>query len=73
MLRGFAVTRYLAACIAEAAPDLALDASIAAQFLPDGVPRSRPAGELVQAEYTATLRTIATETASTDRCDVLIS
>jgi gamma-glutamyltranspeptidase / glutathione hydrolase len=56
--RGFRVTPYLATCIAETAPDLALDPAIAAVFLPGGEPLA--AGSLlVQADYAETLRTIA--------------
>jgi len=56
--RGFTITPYLATCIAETAPDLALDPAISAVFLPDGRPLQ--AGDrLVQADYAATLRSIA--------------
>ncbi|KFC65312.1 Gamma-glutamyltranspeptidase precursor [Bosea sp. LC85] len=56
--RGFRLSPYLATCIAEIAPDLALDPVIAAVFLPGGKPLA--AGELlVQADYAATLRLIA--------------
>ncbi|WP_084462676.1 gamma-glutamyltransferase [Oceanibaculum pacificum] len=56
--RGFRVTPYLAACIAETAEDLALDETIAAMFLPGGKPL--PEGALlVQADYAETLRAIA--------------
>ncbi len=56
--RGFAVTPYLATCIAEMAPDLSRDAAIAARFLPGGSPLE--AGErLVQGDYADTLRAIA--------------
>ncbi len=55
---GFAVTPYLATCIAETAPDLALDPAIAAVFMPGGKPLQ--AGDrLVQADYARTLRTVA--------------
>jgi len=56
--QGFAVTPYLATCIAETAADLALDAEISALFLPKGEPLA--AGDrLVQADYARTLRQIA--------------
>ena len=56
--QGFAVTPYLATCIAETAADLALDAEISALFLPKGEPLK--AGErLVQTDYARTLRQIA--------------
>ncbi len=56
--RGFAVTPYLATCIAEMAPDLSRDPAIAAMFLPGGSPLN--AGErLVQGNYADTLRAIA--------------
>lgn len=56
--RGFRLSPYLATCIAEIAPDLALDPAIAAVFLPGGKPLA--AGELlVQTDYAATLRQIA--------------
>jgi gamma-glutamyltranspeptidase/glutathione hydrolase len=58
--RGFAVTPYLATCIAEMAPDLSRDAPIAAKFLPGGVPL-RAGDWLVQGEYADTLRMIAKE------------
>jgi gamma-glutamyltranspeptidase/glutathione hydrolase len=57
---GFRVTPYLAECIAEAAPDLALDPPIAALFLPDGQPLAAGT-RLIQAEAAATLRHIAAE------------
>ncbi|MDA0952957.1 MAG: gamma-glutamyltransferase, partial [Proteobacteria bacterium] len=57
---GFAVTAYLANCIAEHAGDLARDPGIAALFVPGGVPLA--AGDLlVQADYAATLSRIAAE------------
>ncbi|MGB3865961.1 MAG: gamma-glutamyltransferase [Xanthobacteraceae bacterium] len=56
--RGFEVTPYLATCIAETAPDLALDPAIAAIFLPDSKPL-RAGSWLVQSDYARTLRTIA--------------
>ncbi len=56
--RGFAVTPYLATCIAEMAPDLARDPEIAAKFLPGG--QALKAGDrLVQGAYADTLRRIA--------------
>ena len=58
--RGFAVTPYLAECIAEAAPDLVRDPAIAALLLPDGSPL--PAGaRLVIGAQAETLETIARE------------
>jgi gamma-glutamyltranspeptidase / glutathione hydrolase len=58
--RGFAVTPYLANCIAEMVPDLSRNAAIATKFLPDGKPLQAGA-RLVQAEYAETLATIAKE------------
>ncbi|MBV1800230.1 gamma-glutamyltransferase [Siccirubricoccus sp. G192] len=58
--RGFPATPYLAECAADAAPDLARDAAIAALFLPDGAPL-RPGSRLVQGDYAETLRSIARE------------
>jgi gamma-glutamyltranspeptidase/glutathione hydrolase len=56
--RGFRVTAYLAACIAETAPDLALDPGMAAMFLPGGDPL--PEGSrLAMPNYAETLRRIA--------------
>jgi len=57
---GFRVTAYLAECIAEAAADLRLFADSARTFLPSGEPL-RAGQVLKQAEYAATLRTIAAE------------
>ncbi|TDT94946.1 gamma-glutamyltranspeptidase/glutathione hydrolase [Azorhizobium sp. AG788] len=58
--RGFHLSSYLATCIAEIAPDLALDAAIAAVFLPNGRPLG--AGDLlIQKDYANTLRLIAEE------------
>ncbi|KRE11621.1 gamma-glutamyltransferase [Bosea sp. Root483D1] len=58
--RGFRLSPYLATCIAETAPDLALDLAIAAVFLPGGQPLAT--GDLlVQADYAATLRSIAAQ------------
>ena len=58
--RGFAVTPYLAGCVAEAAHDLASDAEIARLLLPDGGPVA--AGRrLVMSDYAETLSTIAAE------------
>lgn len=55
---GFILSPYLATCIEEIAPDLALDSAIAAIFLPNGVPLK--AGErLIQKDYARTLRAIA--------------
>ena len=56
--QGFAVTPYLANCIAEAAAELALDPEIARHLLPGGVPLC--AGQkLVMTDYAKTLRAIA--------------
>lgn len=56
--RGFRLSPYLARCIAETAPDLALDAEIAKMYLPGGKPLA--AGDLlVQADYAETLSEIA--------------
>ncbi|TCR65538.1 gamma-glutamyltransferase [Bosea sp. BK604] len=58
--RGFRLSPYLATCIREIAPDLALDAAIAAVFLPGGEPLA--AGDLlVQKDYAGTLGQIAAE------------
>ncbi|EUB99849.1 gamma-glutamyltransferase [Rhizobium sp. CF080] len=55
---GFVLSPYLATCIGEISPDLALDEAIAAIFLPGGKPLA--AGEmLVQKDYAETLRAIA--------------
>ena len=57
---GFRLSPYLATCIEEIAPDLALDREIAAVFLPGGRPLQ--AGDLlVQGDYAATLRLIAAQ------------
>ncbi len=55
---GFAVTPYLANCIAEAADTLARDNEIARHLMPNGVPL-RAGQRLVMADYAETLRTIA--------------
>jgi gamma-glutamyltranspeptidase/glutathione hydrolase len=58
--QGFRITHYLSTCIAETAPDLALDAEIARVFLPGGKPLAE--GELlVQSDYAATLEAIAAD------------
>jgi gamma-glutamyltranspeptidase/glutathione hydrolase len=57
---GFAVTGYLAECIAETAGDLARFPESARVFLPGGAPLRR-GDRLVQPEYAATLRTIAAD------------
>lgn len=58
--RGFSLSPYLATCIREIAPDLALDPEIASVFLPGGQPLA--AGDLlVQPDYARTLRQIAEE------------
>jgi gamma-glutamyltranspeptidase/glutathione hydrolase len=55
---GFRLSHYLATCIDEIAPDLALDPEIASVFLPGGKPLA--AGDvLVQRDYAETLRLIA--------------
>ena len=56
--RGFRITAYLASCIAETAPDLALDPAMAATFLPNGTPLAEGAW-LTMPDYAATLRAIA--------------
>ena len=57
---GFAVTPYLAGCIAEAAPDLSKDSEIARLLLPDGHPLA--AGDrLMMRDYAETLSDIAKE------------
>jgi gamma-glutamyltranspeptidase / glutathione hydrolase len=58
--RGFAVTPYLAECIAEVGADLASDPAIAARYLPDGTPLAAGA-RLVMGDYADTLRLIAEE------------
>ncbi len=58
--RGFAITGYLAECIADNAADLRLDPEIAAVFLPAGHPLA-PGERLVQTQYAATLARIAQE------------
>ncbi len=55
---GFVLSPYLATCIGEIAPDLALDPAIAAVFLPGGVPL-KAGDRLVQADYARTLQAIA--------------
>jgi gamma-glutamyltranspeptidase/glutathione hydrolase len=60
---GFRVTGYLSECLAEAAPDLARFPASARVFLPGGAPLAR-GDRLVQADYAATLRTIAREGAA---------
>jgi gamma-glutamyltranspeptidase/glutathione hydrolase len=56
--RGFAVTPYLASCIAEAAPDLARDRTAASVYLPGGTALAAGA-KLVNGMYADTLRLIA--------------
>ncbi len=58
--RGFAVTPYLSDSIGEASADMALDAGLAARFLPDGAPL-RAGTRLVQGDTAETLRVIARE------------
>jgi gamma-glutamyltranspeptidase/glutathione hydrolase len=57
---GFAVTPYLAECIAEVAGDLARDPEIARLYLPDGAPIA-PGRRLVMGDLAETLRAIAAE------------
>jgi gamma-glutamyltranspeptidase/glutathione hydrolase len=55
---GFVLSPYLATCIEEISPDLALDDAIASIFLPRGKPLE--AGDvLVQRDYARTLKAIA--------------
>ncbi len=58
--RGFAATPYLAECTAEAAPDLARDATISAVFLPGGAP-IKAGARVVNGALAETLRAIAAE------------
>ncbi len=58
--RGFAVTPYLAACIAEAATDLARDPDIAQLYLPGGKP-CEAGRRLVMGDYAETLASIAAD------------
>jgi gamma-glutamyltranspeptidase/glutathione hydrolase len=60
---GFRVTGYLAECIAETAADLGRCPDSARVFLPGGAPL-RKGDRLVQPEYAATLRAIASEGAA---------
>jgi len=60
---GFVLSPYLATCIDEIAPDLALDDAIAAVFLPGGQPL-RAGDRLVQSDYADTLRAIAADGAA---------
>ncbi len=62
--RGFRATSYLADCVADCAPDLALDAEIARIFLPNGQPL-QPGDRVVAGDYAETLRLIAGEGADT--------
>lgn len=57
---GFTVTPYLADCVRDCMADLALDAGLAALFLPGGAPIATGM-RLVQQDYARTLRLIATE------------
>lgn len=61
--RGFRATPYLAECAAEAAPDMARDAAIAAIYLPDGTPL-KPGHRVVQGDYAQTLKLVAREGAA---------
>jgi gamma-glutamyltranspeptidase/glutathione hydrolase len=56
--RGFRVTRYLADCIGECAPDLARFPDSARTFLPGGAPLA-PGSVLAQPEYAESLRLVA--------------
>lgn len=57
---GFIVTSYLSECVGGMAADLARDPGLAALFLPGG--RKIPVGSrLVQADYAATLRRLASD------------
>lgn len=58
--RGFAATRYLSECTAEAGADLIADPTIAAIFMPDGKPL-REGARVVNPAAAETLRTIASE------------
>jgi gamma-glutamyltranspeptidase/glutathione hydrolase len=60
---GFRVTGYLSECIAETAADLARFPDSARVFLPGGAPLAK-GDRLMQPDYAATLRTIATEGAA---------
>lgn len=57
---GFAVTGYLAECIAECAPDLAAFTETARVLLPGGTPL-RKGDRLRQPDYARTLRTLAAD------------
>jgi gamma-glutamyltranspeptidase/glutathione hydrolase len=57
---GFAVTPYLAECIAEAAPDFRRDPAMASHFLPGDTPLAAGT-RLRNPAYAATLRSIAAE------------
>ena len=57
---GFRVTGYLSECIAETASDLARFPDSVRVFLPGGAPLAK-GDRLVQPEYAATLRTIASD------------
>ncbi|HYE90153.1 MAG TPA: gamma-glutamyltransferase, partial [Terriglobales bacterium] len=57
---GFRVTGYLSECIAETAADLARFPDSARVFLPGGAPLAK-GDRLVQGDYAATLRAIASE------------
>jgi gamma-glutamyltranspeptidase/glutathione hydrolase len=61
--RGFAVTPYLAECVAECAADLARDAGISRLYLPGDAP-IKAGAKLVQPDYAETLRLIAREGAA---------
>ncbi|MBN8888854.1 MAG: gamma-glutamyltransferase [Rhodospirillales bacterium] len=58
--RGFAITPYLSACIAEAAGDLSRDAAAAAVYLPGGSPVAAGA-KLINGDYAESLRLIAAD------------
>ncbi|MBN9064644.1 MAG: gamma-glutamyltransferase [Rhizobiales bacterium 65-9] len=56
--KGFIITPYLSACVADCAADLARDPGLAALFLPGGAPIQAGA-RLRQPDYAASLRLIA--------------
>jgi gamma-glutamyltranspeptidase/glutathione hydrolase len=58
--RGFRVTPFMCECVADCAADMALDAEIAALYLPGGTPIT-PGTRLVTGAYADTLRAIAKE------------
>jgi gamma-glutamyltranspeptidase/glutathione hydrolase len=58
--RGFRVTPFMCECVADCATDMAMDAEIAALYLPGGTPIT-PGARLVTGAYADTLRAIAKE------------